>query len=156
MRPLLAQLRDGDIWTSEQIRGGLADQLSLTEQDRAIENPSGRNRFTNLVAWALHHLFRARLIEKIASSQYRISARGREVLASHPNFVGLDVCMSFEEWHESRRTRRASAKRAASERRTLAPAVVRSSAPSPPARDGDARTRVCPVCNGRGFVGKDV
>jgi Mrr N-terminal domain len=110
MRPLLANLDDGREWRSSEIRVALARHFSLTPRELAERNPSGRNRFTNLVAWALHHLYRACLVERRAPSLYRITPRGRRVLAAHPEQVDVEVCAEFPEWHESRE-RRATRKR---------------------------------------------
>jgi Mrr N-terminal domain len=111
MRPLLSNLDDGHEWKSSEIRAVLAQHFSLTARDLAERNPSGRNRFVNLVAWALHHLHRACLVERRGPSLYRITARGRDVLATHPSAIDREVCAEFDEWHQSRAQRSARAGR---------------------------------------------
>lgn len=76
MRPVLAALDDGREWPSGEIRALLAAEFSLTERDLAERTSTGKNRYINTVAWALHHLSRALLVEKVAPSVYRITQRG--------------------------------------------------------------------------------
>lgn len=111
MRPLLEQLADSHEAASAELRAALSQHFSLTPADLRQENRSGRNRYTNLVAWALHHLSRARLVERRGPSVYRITERGSEVLATHAVRVDIAVCAEFDEWHHShaRRSARASA-----------------------------------------------
>jgi hypothetical protein len=102
MRPLLALLTDGQPRRSREIRAGLANQFRLSERELSERLPKGQNRFTNLVAWALHHLSRARLVERRGPSNYRITDRGRQVLIDHPTSVDITVCGQFDEYHHSR------------------------------------------------------
>jgi len=63
MRPLLVVLEDGQERTSTQIRLALANEFSLTEEELAQLIPSGRaNTFANRVAWAMTHMYQARLL----------------------------------------------------------------------------------------------
>jgi restriction system protein len=107
MRPLLVNLEDGQERTSNEIRAALSDQFALTPRDLTERNPRGRNRYINLVAWALHHLSRACLVERRGPSVYRITPRGREAFAEHPARIDIAVCAEFDEWHHSR-TRRST------------------------------------------------
>jgi restriction system protein len=139
MRPLLAQLADDEVWTSASIRRSLAKEFQLAPEDLAERNPSGRNRFTNLVAWALHHLYRAKLVQRVRASQYQITSRGREVLQKHPRVLDVGVCAEFDEWHHSRTQRTATHGRSSAaqietphtrtSRRSTATAASESSAP---------------------------
>jgi restriction system protein len=123
MRPLLVTLEDGQERTSRDIRATLSNQFSLTPKDLAERNPRGRNRYTNLVAWALHHLSRACLVERRGPSVYRITSRGSEALVKHPARIHIGVCAEFEEWHHSRArrsTRQGTANRQAADRSAAA------------------------------------
>jgi restriction system protein len=85
MRSLLVLLEDGQERTSEEIRTALASQFSMTLANLAERTARGpHTRFVNLVAWALHHLSRACLVERRRPSVYRSTERGRRVLAAHP------------------------------------------------------------------------
>jgi hypothetical protein len=111
MRPLLVTIEDGCEWKSSDIQSALARQFSLTDTDLAETLRGGGNRFVNLVAWALHHLSRAKLVERRRPSVYRITDRGRTVLAEHPTSIDVEVCMRFDEWHHSKTRRRAERQR---------------------------------------------
>jgi hypothetical protein len=103
MRPVLQFLADGQLQLSEEIRTALARQFSVTVAMRAELLDSGTPRWNNLVAWALHHLSRARLIERPTSSRaaYQVTDRGKDLLARG---VAVDVkaCMAYPEWHLSK------------------------------------------------------
>jgi restriction system protein len=106
MRPVLVALEDGQDHTSGEIRSALVREFSLTDHDLAERNPrSPHTRFVNHVAWALHHLSRAKLVERRRPQVYRITQRGRTVLATHPTSVDIKVCQRFDEWHHSRARR---------------------------------------------------
>ena len=74
MRPLLVTLEDGAEWSSADIQAVLAGEFDLSSADLTQALRNGQGRFTNRVAWALHHLFRARLVERRDTSVYRITA----------------------------------------------------------------------------------
>jgi restriction endonuclease Mrr len=112
MRPLLLFLEDGRLQPGEAIRSELASRFSITPSQRAEVLENGISRWANLVAWALHHLSRARLVErpKKSRSEYRITHRGREVLASGED-INVRLCMRFPEWHRSKRERQLAEQR---------------------------------------------
>jgi Mrr N-terminal domain len=112
MRPLLQFLADGDLKPSDEIREVLASRFSVTTAMRSVLLENGTPRWNNLVAWALHHLSRARLVDRPRKSRaaYRITQRGQDLLASG---VAVDVraCMQYPEWHRSKRERRLAEQR---------------------------------------------
>lgn len=106
MRPLLEFVSDGAERTNQEIRAALVETFALTEDDLAEQLPSGRARtFNNRVGWALTYLFRTNLLERPRRSTYRITPRGREVLAASPDRVDLKVLAQFDEFHEFRQAR---------------------------------------------------
>lgn len=106
MRPLLAQLEDGADRSIREVRDKLAEHFELTDEDLAEQIPSGRAKtFQNRVGWATTYLYRTGLIERPKRSTYRISSRGREVLASNPEKVDLQVLSQFDEFNEFRQSR---------------------------------------------------
>lgn len=106
MRPLLLTLSDGNERAVAAIRAELAGEFSLTAADLAEELPSGRARtFANRVGWATTYLYRCRLIDRPRRSVYRITDRGRTVLASEPVRIDLRVLSRFPEFHDFRRPR---------------------------------------------------
>jgi restriction system protein len=104
MRPLLAVHEDGIEHEIAVTRELLADQFGLSEEDRATRIPSGRvTTLQNRVGWAATYLFRTGLLERPKRAHYRITDRGRTVLAEHPERVDLTVLKQFEELDEFRR-----------------------------------------------------
>lgn len=64
-----------------QRRGG---RTGRTRRDRAELIPSGQPRYQNRGLWALSYLYRAKAVERPVRGQYRITDRGRQLLAEHP------------------------------------------------------------------------
>lgn len=106
MRPLLVALSDDAEHRSVDLRATLAEEFSLSAEDLAQQLPSGRAKtFNNRVGWALTYLYRTGLIDRPRRSTYRITDRGRSVLAAQPVRVDLKVLSEFEEFHEFRQAR---------------------------------------------------
>ncbi len=106
MRPLLLTLSNGDERAVSSIRAELAEKFGLTAVELEEELPSGRARtFANRVGWATTYLYRCRLLDRPRRSVYRLTDRGREVLAAEPDRVDLKVLSQFAEFHEFRRPR---------------------------------------------------
>jgi hypothetical protein len=71
--------------------------------ERAEMLPSGKGRkWNNRVGWAATYLYRSGLLERPRRSVYRITGRGRQVLAQHPERVDNDVLAEFEEFRQFR------------------------------------------------------
>ena len=103
MRRILALHEDGQDHPVASVREGLADQLQLTPEDRAERLPSDRAKtYDNRVGWAVTYLFRAGLLDRPRRSVYRITERGRKVLAQHPDRVDNEVLSEFEEFRAFR------------------------------------------------------
>lgn len=82
---------------------GLAARFRLTEEERRQLLPSGRQRvFHNRVAWARTYLVQARLLESAGRGRFRISERGREVLASRPARIDIKFLDQYPEFREFR------------------------------------------------------
>ena len=110
MLPWLQVLGDGDIHSLEEIREVIAEQFQLTEDDKNELLPSGKQSvFHNRVAWAGTYLRKAHLVERVERARFRITPRGREVLATNPGKIDKQFLMRFPEFVEfhqgSRRTR---------------------------------------------------
>src|SRR4051812_8022050 len=98
MRPLLVAVQDGEAHPIKAVRQQLAEEFGLTPDDLAEELPSGRARtFPNRVGWATTYLYRCRLLERPKRSIYRITDRGRDVLAANPDRVDLKTLSQFPE-----------------------------------------------------------
>lgn len=103
MRPLLACLDDGGEHRIADVRQRLDAYFGLTAEEREARLPSGRDTtFRNRVGWATAHLYRTGLLERPRRSVYRITPRGRQTLAEHPDRIDLSVLAQFPEYEEFR------------------------------------------------------
>ena len=101
MRPLLVLHEDGAEHAVADAREQIAQQFELTAEDRAERLPSGRvTTLQNRVGWATTYLFRTGLLERPRRAHYRITERGREVLAENPERVDKRVLGKFPELEE--------------------------------------------------------
>jgi restriction system protein len=98
MRPILAQLQDGQPRAIADVRIALVSEFGLTEEELAQELPSGRAKtFQNRVGWATTHLYRTGLLTRPRRSVYAITERGQQVLAANSERVDLRVLAQFPE-----------------------------------------------------------
>jgi restriction system protein len=110
MRPLLAAHEDGAEHEIAATRAILADEFGLSAEDRVERIPSGRvTTLQNRVGWAATYLFRSGLLERPRRAHYRITARGRTLLAEHPERIDLGVLKQFDEFGEFRQGEPSSA-----------------------------------------------
>jgi restriction system protein len=101
MRPLLVIHEDGAEHAVADVREQVAQLFELTPEDRAERLPSGRvTTLQNRVGWATTYLFRTGLLERPKRAHYRITARGRQVLAENPERVDKRVLGQFPELEE--------------------------------------------------------
>ena len=78
----------------------------LTDEDLKATLPSGSPLFANRLHWTIIYLHQAGLVRRLRRAVVRITDRGREVLAGHPDRVDVGVLLQFEEFIEFRsRTR---------------------------------------------------
>jgi restriction system protein len=77
----------------------LAQQLRLCNAERAELLPSGiQSRFDNKVGWARTHLGKALLLESPRRGWFRITQRGRELLAQPPERVTVNYLARYPEY----------------------------------------------------------
>ena len=107
MLPVLREYGSGDARASV-VRAAVGALLNVTPEEQAEMLPSARQtRFANRVAWAHSYLKQAQLLESPSRGRYRLTARGREVLASNPARLDIEYLTRFPEFQEFR-TRAAS------------------------------------------------
>jgi restriction system protein len=103
MRPLVVLHEDGEEHEIANSREKIAQQFELTDEDRAERLPSGRvTTLQNRVGWAATYLFRTGLLERPRRAHYRITDRGRKVLAENDERIDLRVLGQFDELDEFR------------------------------------------------------
>lgn len=127
MLPVLRRATDGEVKISDVV-DLLADELALSPEERSQLLPSGRQTtFANRVNWAKSYLGKAGLIELTRRAHFRITERGREVLAENPPKVDIRLLDRFPEFKAFREAQRASTTEA--EDATSAPETISSLTP---------------------------
>jgi restriction system protein len=106
MAPALRALADGTEQPISQLRGVIAKQVELTDEDLKATLPSGSPLFANRLHWTITYLHQAGLVHRPRRAVVQITSRGLAVLAEHPDRVNVGVLLQFEEFLEFRsRTR---------------------------------------------------
>jgi restriction system protein len=86
--PVLSCYADGSEHSVGELITRLGDHFSLPESDRAEMLDSGiQTRLHNRVAWAHSYLSKARLIDRVGTSRYRVTDRGKELLTNPPDVL---------------------------------------------------------------------
>jgi restriction system protein len=99
MLPLLRLLGDGAEHRAGVATDALSDEFGLTPEERQEPLASGTQpRIRNKVGWACTYMKKAGLIESPARGVYRITDRGRSVLASDPGRIDMKYLERFPEF----------------------------------------------------------
>ena len=110
MLPLLRLAADDQEYSLAEAREHLATEFGLTESDRTLLLPSGRQTIlANRVAWAKVYLTQAGLLSTTRRGYFKIASRGPQVLQHPPDRISikfLERFPEFLEFIESRSTRR--------------------------------------------------
>lgn len=97
--PLLRLAGSGQADTLPKAESLLAEEFELSEQERASRLPSGQQTvLRNRTGWASFYLKNAGLIEKPKRGLFRITSRGKEVLASNPESIDLGYLLQFQDF----------------------------------------------------------
>jgi restriction system protein len=100
MLPVLLASAGDEVRTSDVV-DHLAEQLSLTPEERAERLPSGNQKlFYNRVHWAKFYLGKAGLIEGRRRGHFKITERGHQVIASHPDHIDSAFLSQFREFRQ--------------------------------------------------------
>jgi restriction system protein len=128
MLPVLRRFSDGVERGLRDSVDSIAQEFGLTEAEINEMLPSGRQtRLRNRIAWAHGYLTEAGLLERPRRGVYRITARGREVLASQPPRIDTAFLERFPEFREFRSR-----------------SGVDASADAAPSTNSDARSELTP------------
>lgn len=99
MLPLLRLAGDGEQHSIGEAMETLAQQMTLSEEEREIMLPSGtQTRLYNRVTWAVTYLTKSMLLEKVARGRFKIAARGSEVLTKNPPRIDNTFLAQFPEF----------------------------------------------------------
>lgn len=96
--PQLKLCQDGEAHTKQELLPTLSKQFGLTEEELEIRIPSGPNKFDNRVAWARTYLKQAGLLEITSRGVFRITTRGKQVLAENPSTLNIKYLRRFPEF----------------------------------------------------------
>ena len=100
MAPVLSALADGGDHSLAELRTVLAERLALAEEDLQAKIPSGTPLFANRLHWAVTYMYQAGLLSRPKRGVVRITGRGRQVAAAHPDRVDVGVLSEFPEFIE--------------------------------------------------------
>src|SRR5690625_857364 len=109
MAPVLQIGMEGEVRAADAVEQ-LADQLGLTEDERAELLPSGRQSvFANRVHWAKSYLKQAGLVEYTRRGHFRTTKRGRQALASAGAAIDRKYLQRYPEFIDFQQLSSASA-----------------------------------------------
>ena len=101
MLPVLRTLEGGKEIRISEVRDHVADAVGLTPEALRELVPSGRQPvFTNRVSWALTHMERAGLVERIRRGVYRLTAAGEGMLARPPARIDMKILREIPRYAE--------------------------------------------------------
>ena len=107
MLPLLRFAGDGEEHQLKDAIAAMADEFSLSDEDRNEFLPSGQQPvFTNRVGWARTYLKKAALLSSPRRGYFKITDRGREVLKENPKEINQKYLERFPEFVEFKSIRR--------------------------------------------------
>lgn len=106
MLPIMRLAGDGAEHRFAEALNNVETQLSMTQEERAESLPSGQTKAYNRFCWAITYLQNAKLLDKTARGRFRITVRGREVLASNPARIDNGYLARFDEFLEFKRRKR--------------------------------------------------
>ena len=99
MLPLLKIAGDGAIHSKRDVVPELASQFGLSEEEQKELLPSGKQGIlSNRVGWARTYLKKALLIDYVQRGQFRITDRGKQVLAENPARIDNALLSRFPEF----------------------------------------------------------
>jgi len=101
MLPLLKFAGDGEEHSLREAIEALADEFSLTDEERKELLPSGRQAtFNNRVGWARTYMKKAGLLESTKRGYFQITERGLDVLKQNPPEINNAFLRQFPEFVE--------------------------------------------------------
>jgi restriction system protein len=130
MLPLLKVAGDGQEHRVSDVVDELARDFKLTEEERHQLLPSGKQTtFGNRVHWAKTYLGQAGLLEATKRAHFRITDRGRKVLAQSPLRIDNEYLSQFAEFIRFRERGRVPEKPVSSQAAEIPVAAVQAQTP---------------------------
>lgn len=95
--PVLEFLSDGTLKNINAIRNAVADNMNISEEDRKIMLPSGKQAtYVNRITWSVVYLKKAGLVSNPSRGNYKITQQGIDAFKQ----VGHNVTLKFLEKSE--------------------------------------------------------
>jgi restriction system protein len=136
MLPLLRLASDGNEHRISDATEELSKTFNLIENELSELLPSGKQSvFSNRTHWAKTYLAQAGLLESPRRAYFRITPRGKEVLAGNPKKIDVDLLSRFPEFLAFKtRSRETQRPKLASENQTVvgSAAVISDTAKATP------------------------
>lgn len=99
MLPLLELANGGAVYYIHDAVNQLADQYDLSVEERTQLLPSGQQpAFYNRVGWARTYMKKAGLLEDPKRGYFKITQRGKDVLAEKPTRIDMKFLRQFPEY----------------------------------------------------------
>ena len=96
MLPTLTALSGSSDTSVAEVRQRVAAAEGLTPEEVQELLPSGRQPvFTNRVSWAIIHMERSDLVEKVQRGIYRLAAAGEQLLAQSPTRIDVQLLRQY-------------------------------------------------------------
>jgi restriction system protein len=146
MAPVLRALADGTEQPTSQLRGIIAKQIGLTDEDLKATLPSGSRLFVNRLHWTITYLYQAGLVRRPRRAVVQITSRGQGVVAEHPDRVDNSILLQFKEFNEFQSRARGDA----------SPAQAGGQEPSVPAETTPVETIAKAVAEANSAVAAEV
>lgn len=108
--PILEYLKDEQPHRPADTLAYVQTQFPLTEEDLTDRLPNGRTRLMDRVLWAITYLRKSGLLESISWGVFRITARGKALLAENPKTLDLKDLERYPEYLEFKGRSKAGAK----------------------------------------------
>ena len=100
-RPLLEIANGGQECSLKETRQKLAKHFDLSDDDLKEYLPSGTQaKFDNRVAWAKSYLIQAKVLESPKRAHFRITDRGKELLAQGHEKITVKILNQYPEFVE--------------------------------------------------------
>jgi len=111
MLPLLKMARDGKEHRFRDAADNLADEFSLSAEERKELLPSGQQPvFPNRVGWARLYLVKAGLLKGTRRGFFQITEQGQKALSKNPLKIDKDFLMQFPDFVEVVKAKKEKAK----------------------------------------------
>lgn len=96
--PILEYVKDGQPHRAADTHSHVQTQFGLTEEDLKDRLPNGRTRFMDRVLWAITYLRKSGLIESVSWGVFRITERGKKLLAERPTTLSIKDLERYPEY----------------------------------------------------------